>query len=264
MREQRRRLPRVVSPLEMLDDRIVPSAIGFTPKSEAALAGHSSVHIRMPNSMHPHHPRWVAHHLRGLAAHASAQATPAMVPAGPMSLTSPSVPTGAVSGLSASTGAGTPVMRSASGARSAIVPGQSTAATSATTTTTTTTPTIEEIKNGPLAKAGQVLITVYDEYKAQGAGSTFTSSQANLIDIEGTSVGVDIKSIGGDFNAFVSKLTGMGLKVRTSNAASGDVEGLLPIAQLPNVTQDAQTLSVSPISQGKTSSFSMSLTGGML
>jgi hypothetical protein len=120
-------------------------------------------------------------------------------------------------------------------------------ATSSASSTPGTTPTISDIKNGPLAKAGQNLITIYEEFEQQGGSPTFSSSESGRVLIKGANVGVDITSNGGAFDVFVSNLEHLGMQVTASSATSGTVEGLLPISQLPTVAQNPQTLSLSPI-----------------
>jgi hypothetical protein len=109
---------------------------------------------------------------------------------------------------------------------------------------TTTNP--GDIQNGPLAKAGEDLITIYEEFEQQGGGATFTSSEAAVVKIVGTSVGVDVHSSGGSFANLVSAMTALGMQIQTQNAASGVVEGLLPIGQLLAAAQNSQTLSLTP------------------
>src|SRR3954465_9077351 len=56
-----------------------------------------------------------------------------------------------------------------------------------------TSPDLADVKNGPLANAGQALISIYQEYQAflrNGGNGAFVSGQAGKIRIEGTSVGV--------------------------------------------------------------------------
>lgn len=145
------------------------------------------------------------------------------------------------------------------GALSVTIPGRASPVTSTATTTTTTPPTIEQIKNGPLAKAGQALITIFEEFQQQGAGTTFTPSQPSFVEIHGTNVGVDIQSSGGDFNAFVAKMNGLGMQIESQDPKSGTVEGFLPISQIATVAQDAQTQSISPIFTPQTLPLSMGL-----
>jgi len=106
---------------------------------------------------------------------------------------------------------------------------------------------VSDVKNGPLAKAGQDLIKVYEESQAQGGSPTFTSSLKGLVDIEGTYVGIEAHSSGGDFNAFVSAMKSLGMQMRATDAGHGIAEGLLPISQLLAAAQQPQMLSITPI-----------------
>ncbi len=103
-----------------------------------------------------------------------------------------------------------------------------------------------DIQNGPLAKAGQDLITIYEEFEQQGGSSTFTSSEAGVVRIVGTSVGVDVHSAGGNLANLVSAMTALGMQVQAQNATDGVVEGLLPIGELLAAAQNSQTLSLTP------------------
>ena len=265
MKEKRRQLPRAVPPPEMLDDRIVPSAMGAAPMGHPALAEHALIHGRMQHHLRVQHPLRIRGHLplhRWHMQQAGALSTANQaVPGGPLSLARSSANVNVAVAPIGPTMAGvaTDVMRSGSVATAAVIPNPTSSTTSdaGAATSATVTPTVTEIKNGPMAKAGQDLITIYQEYQQQGASSTFTSSKAGYIEIQGTNVGVDVHSSGGSFDAFVAKLNGLGMKIRSQDATSGTVEGLLPIAQLLTVAQDSQTLSLNPVSVAQTSSFSM-------
>src|SRR5207302_1599184 len=104
-----------------------------------------------------------------------------------------------------------------------------------------------DLKNGPLAKAGQDLFTIYQEFVQQGGSATFKSSEAGQVEIQGTNVGVNVHSAGGNFDNLVSAMTSLGMQVRTKDATHGIVEGLLPIAQLVTAAQNPETLSLSPV-----------------
>jgi hypothetical protein len=229
--------------LESLDDRIVPSAMHATVGAGAgAVAAVSVVH------RHGHH---VAHHavphaVQQHQANATASAMPAPVTVSTFSLSH--------AHSSAKTGTGV--------APSFIVP---TPAPSPPTTPVTTIPTQAvtppssspspsrtiPTSPGPLpANVSQALQTIYQEYKAfQGTGGDiFTSSQANVVVLNGTNVGVQVHANGtGDFNAFIAQLKSEGMQVTASDATYGIVEGMLPIAQLPSVAVDPQTLSITPM-----------------
>jgi len=65
--------------------------------------------------------------------------------------------------------------------------------------------------------------------------------------IVGTSVGVDVHSNGGNFQSLVAAMTSLGMKVETTDARYGIIEGLLPIGQLLAAAQNTQVSSLSPI-----------------
>jgi len=94
------------------------------------------------------------------------------------------------------------------------------------------------------------LNTIYQQYLQfvnSGGTGTFSSSLSNLIQIQGTSVGVKVHGNGtGDFNAMVSALESAGMQVSASDPVTQTVVGMLPIADLPAVAQGMQTLSVTP------------------
>jgi len=269
MREHRRHLPKAVSPLEMLDDRIVPSAIGPGPTSHAALVGHASahnaIHARVHHAPRPHHH---AHaHVR-VHVHAAPQVSMGVANsaavggqssvAAPASLSAPTPVAMSTTPMAMSTGGGRailpPVSTPAATAATATATAATTVATHAATpavtsaaTPTTTITDIGDIKHGPLAKAGQDLFTIYQEFVNQGSSATFTSSKAGMIRFQGTSVGIDAHWAGGNFLSYVTALTDLGMKVQTQDPISGTVEGYIPISQLPAAAQNAQTLALSPL-----------------
>jgi hypothetical protein len=113
--------------------------------------------------------------------------------------------------------------------------------------TTTTSSNIGDVENGPMAKAGQQLITLYEEFVQGGGTGTFNSSLSSVLEISGTNVGVDIQSTPGAFPNLVTELTSLGMQIQSSSASYDTVVGFLPIAQLPTAAQLPQTLSISPI-----------------
>jgi hypothetical protein len=250
MKVQRRHLPM----LEALDLRIVPSTVGITPHQPvvAAAAGHALV----ANSGHHaivHHPAKVhTHH------HTPLRPTPTPTPTG---YTSPVYTYGSPSAMQAvRTHSATAAARSATPAADPATPAttastsgplltQAAGSTSTTAAAPVSTPSsnINDPENGPLAKAGFDLFTIYQEFEAQGGSSTFTSSKAGTIRFHGTSVGIDAHMAGGSFSTYVSALTALGMQVQTQDATHGVVEGYLPISQLPAAAENPQTLALTPI-----------------
>ena len=119
---------------------------------------------------------------------------------------------------------------------------------------TPTTTNLADHVNGPLADAGQNLVSLYIGYQAYSAavgGSDFADSPENplgtkLIELEGNSVGVDVRGQG-TIQAFTSALGSLGMTVQNTDATTMTVEGLLPLADLPAVAEFAPTISVQPI-----------------
>jgi len=130
---------------------------------------------------------------------------------------------------------------------SAITPTGSQNATSNAAVTGTPVD-VSDVKNGPMAKAGQNLITVYTQYESAGAGTSFTltGSLADKIRIQGDSVGVDVGTAPSKIASLSSTLTALGMQITATDPTTGMIEGFLPIAQLPTVSQNGDVVTLSP------------------
>jgi len=260
----------VVSPLEMLDDRIVPSVMGPIHTTAASLANHRSHgHANHANAHHLH-----AHVSRAHAAHRIVLATGAgnaLARTNQAAAAATAAPS-AVTEQSSAAVSGNPVIAQTSGASNTpsttATPSVAVIATAPATSgsggnpssgnpssgpsptgtvvtnTPSVTPSLADLKSGPLAKAGQDLIVVYEEFQQHG-GDSFMSSEAAQIQFQGTKVGIDAVSTGVNFDAFVSAMTSLGMQVTTTDASHSLVEGFLPISRLPDAAQNPLTLSLS-------------------
>ena len=95
----------------------------------------------------------------------------------------------------------------------------------------------------------QSLYAQYETYESSGGHGPFSPTGANLLVINGTDVGIQVKDTStGDFNTLIAELQGDGMQILDSDSTYGLVEGMLPIAQLPTVAQLPQTLSITPMS----------------
>jgi hypothetical protein len=95
------------------------------------------------------------------------------------------------------------------------------------------------------ANVAAALQSLYQEYESQGGGNNFTPGQPSdkLLEISGTSVGVDLKvGSGADFNTVLSQLQADGLKVSSSSPTYDLIEGMLPIGELPAAAQIAASV----------------------
>jgi len=120
--------------------------------------------------------------------------------------------------------------------------------TNSVTTGATTPGDPSDVKNGPLAKAGQDLITVYTQFEAAGESDDFTLTGplASIIRIQGNTVGVDVGTAPSNISAMTSTLTGLGMQITATDPTTGKIEGFLPIAQLPAVAQNPDVLTIGP------------------
>lgn len=116
-----------------------------------------------------------------------------------------------------------------------------------------TTTNLADVKNGPLALAGQQLVQIYQEYltyaQSGGQGGAFKSSLSKLISFNGTNgtnVGVDIRGYG-DFVSFQTALRNIGMNIGAVDPTHQIVEGFLPISQLPTVAQMPNIVGMSPL-----------------
>jgi len=256
MRGKQRALPKVIASLESLDDRVLPSAAAtaHVMHAHAALIHHRLQAAQVSHNLArtPHSAVVAANRAATATAHAarpavsaSAIAVPARASAAPPAVTAPqTVP---LQGTVTTAATQTPTTPTTTTPVRPIISGPTSTPTTTTTTTTTTTD-VGDIHNGPLAKAGQDLITLFQEFEKAGqGGGTFTSSLSNHLRISGTSVEVDVQG-SGDVNALASALTSMGMQVVATSPTTGAVEGYLPIAHLVNAAQLPQTLSMSPVS----------------
>src|SRR5262249_12842878 len=86
--------------------------------------------------------------------------------------------------------------------------------------------------SGPLpANVARTLQTIYQAFLDNNG--TVPSSQTGRVVVNGTDVGVQVKSNEtGDFAAFVTQLQNAGMQIITSDARYGVVVGMVPINQL--------------------------------
>jgi hypothetical protein len=114
---------------------------------------------------------------------------------------------------------------------------------------------LADVKRGPMAMAGEQLVTVYQEYQnflAGGGGGVFQSRWASLLDIRGDKVNVSVSAGQGTVDTLRTALTNLGMQVTGTDSRRRMAEGLLPIAQLPMLVKVPQVVSVTPVSKAFT------------
>ena len=260
LQRDKRRSRRQLAQLECLDDRIVPSTIqphmgavaevmsthasviSAQQKSEETAAAESRIQIRHENRMIKLEERREA---RLAKLTARREFSPAIVDEAPTSqaaaTTSKATTTVRVtsggssqpSGGSASSGSGTGSTSGSTGSGSTTT----VVATLSETTSTTTNPL-------PI-NVSVPLNTVYEEYMN---GDLPTGSKPGQVEIEGTNVGVVMRSSNSsDFETMVASAESLGLQVSTESAAYDTVVGFLPIAELPAAAQIAGSPVILPL-----------------
>jgi hypothetical protein len=244
--------------LETLDERIAPAHLGIAAAGHAAAAHH---HIAV-------HSRAAAHvHAMAMHAHsarlAAGVASNAVVPTSTVRVVGSTMPT-TLNTHRVATMPPSPAFGGVTGIRSprpgtmlpslvSVAPPAPTTTTLPITITTPPTPTVTTTSTASAslpANADNNLNTIYQQYLQfvnSGGSGTFSSSLSNLIQIQGTSVGVQVHGNGtGDFNAMVSALESAGMQISATDAVTQTVVGMLPITDLPAIAQGTQTLSVTP------------------
>jgi|GEM_PF-3218934 len=114
---------------------------------------------------------------------------------------------------------------------------------------------IADIKNGPLARAGQALIGLYLDYQdyiQAGASGTFTSQRSPDLRLDGTQV--FIMAQGTDLSSLSALAERLGLRNAITDPATRTIQGFLPIEQLPILAQADAVLAIHPVTIPKTSS----------
>ncbi|CAN5710509.1 hypothetical protein BH23PLA1_BH23PLA1_35800 [soil metagenome] len=105
-----------------------------------------------------------------------------------------------------------------------------------------------DVQNGPLAKAGPLLIQLFLEHRAhreQANPGPLVTSLSKSLRIEGESVGVQIRA-SKKLEPALAFLRGLGLEGEAIEPRLKIVEGLLPIAQLPAVAASNQIVGIAP------------------
>jgi len=213
MRGKGRISTKAILSLESLDDRVLPSAAVHAALAHGVVANQAAAHAKFTLS-----------HKVTMIPSRAALGGGTLAPQGHGTIRLVSVSTPSVAAPVVATPA------SVAGSNEAV-----------STTGSTAAPTdVGDVENGPMAKAGQDLIALY-----QSGGSNRTGTLA-LIDVRGTNVNVSLQG-SGNFQTFVTALKGMGMQVQNTDETSETVQGLMPISQLLNAAQLTQTVSMSPV-----------------
>ncbi len=108
---------------------------------------------------------------------------------------------------------------------------------------TPTSTNLFDAQNGPMANLGVSLVNVYEAYVQSGGKTSQLAAEFPSIQFNNGLVGIQLKSLGGDFDQFQTQLTELGLKILVSSATYGVVDGWVPVNDLPTIASLPQTQS---------------------
>lgn len=115
--------------------------------------------------------------------------------------------------------------------------------TTPTTPSDSTTASLPPNVSGPL----NTLYQDYSEFIVDHPDGTFYPPADIGVTVSNNRVSVYVNGNGnGDFSTFVNSLKDAGMNINASSAVTWTVSGMLPIAELPAVAANAQTLSITP------------------
>ncbi len=98
-----------------------------------------------------------------------------------------------------------------------------------------------DAQHGPMANLGTAVVGIYQEYMQSGGGPAQVAAANPLIEFQNGMIGMQVKSLGGDFSQFTSQLTDVGMQITNSSAYYGLVDGFVPINDLPSIAEMPQT-----------------------
>ncbi len=119
--------------------------------------------------------------------------------------------------------------------------------------TTTTTPipaplwtptstNLFDAQNGPMANMGVSLVEIYQAFAQSGGQTSQLASEFSNIQFLNGMVGIEVRSLGGDFSQFQSQLQELGMQVQASSSYYGVVAGWVPVNELPTIARLPQTM----------------------
>jgi hypothetical protein len=231
--------------VESVEDRIAPAHLGVTAAAHVVVAAHHAIHHRLAA-----HDR--AAELRASTVQVRSAATRVESPvvslrAQALSAHHRAVAHGTSALATATHRAVTTTSVSASAVRIITMP-VITIPTSVPPTSSNPAPNLPEPSLPPNVDGN--LNTIYQQYEAfesNGGTGTFSTPLASFIRVQGTDVGIEVHGNGsGDFGSLVSALENLGMQVQTVDGTTGNVYGMLPIAQLPSVAGNSLVFSVMP------------------
>ncbi len=98
-----------------------------------------------------------------------------------------------------------------------------------------------------MANLGTGSVDIYQAFVDSGGNTSQLAAEFPTIEFQNGMVGLQVKSLGGDFSQFLTQLTNVGMQVTASSAYYGLVDGWVPVNELPTIAELPQTRAASPI-----------------
>src|SRR5262245_19452122 len=99
-----------------------------------------------------------------------------------------------------------------------------------------------DARNGPMANLGVGIVNVYQAYIQSGGQVAHLATQFPTIQFHNGLIGLSVKSLGGDFNQFVTSLTNVGMQIQSTSPSHAIVSGWAPVNALPTIARMNQTM----------------------
>ena len=112
---------------------------------------------------------------------------------------------------------------------------------------TPTSTDLYNVQDGPMANLGNQLISIYQQTVQDGKSASALAQEFPQIEFQGNDVGLELKSLGGDFSQFQTSLQDVGMQISTTSSLYGLAAGWAPINELPTIAELAQTQSGQPL-----------------
>ncbi len=106
---------------------------------------------------------------------------------------------------------------------------------------------LADVQHGPMANLGQQLIGVYESFVNSDGQTSQLASQYPNLSFNGAMVQAGFQEYGTNFSQLQTELHNLGMQVTVSSAYYGEVDGWIPISQLPTAAEAPDVATGFPI-----------------
>ncbi|HZW35120.1 MAG TPA: S8 family serine peptidase, partial [Isosphaeraceae bacterium] len=98
-----------------------------------------------------------------------------------------------------------------------------------------------DAQNGPMANLGVGTVQIYQAFVQSQGNAAALAAEFPSVEFSNGLVGLQVKSLGGDFTQFVTSLQNVGMQLTADSSLYGLVDGYAPVNALPTIAEMAQT-----------------------